>query len=106
MTEDRLAEVDVRWSSGAAACVVMAAEGYPDSPLVGVPIGIPRKLPAHTLLFHAGTDGRPPVSKGGRVLNAVGVGGTVAEAVERAYSLVDAIDFPRALVRRDIGRGM
>ncbi len=106
VTEDRLAEVDVRWSSGAAACVVMAAEGYPDSPLVGVPIGIPRKLPAHTLLFHAGTDGRPPVSKGGRVLNAVGVGGTVAEAVERAYSLVDAIDFPRALVRRDIGRGM
>ncbi len=106
VTEDRLAEVDVRWSSGAAACVVMAAEGYPDSPLVGVPIGIPRRLPVHTLLFHAGTEGKPPVSKGGRVLNAVGVGGTVAEAVKRAYSLVDAIDFPRALVRRDIGQGM
>ncbi len=106
VTEDRLAEVDVRWSSGAAACVVMAAEGYPDSPLVGVPIGIPRRLPVHTLLFHAGTEGKPPVSKGGRVLNAVGVGGNVADAVKRAYSLVDAIDFPRALVRRDIGQGM
>jgi len=106
VAENRLAEVDVRWSTGAAACVVMAAEGYPDSPVVGVPIRVPRDLPEHTLLFHAGTEGRPPVSKGGRVLDAVGLGESVAQAVERAYRLVDAIDFPRALVRRDIGRGM
>ena len=106
VTENRLADVDVRWSSGAAACVVMAAEGYPESPLVGVPLGIPRTLPEHTLLFHAGTEGKPPVSKGGRVLNAVGLGDDVGQAVRRAYGLVDAIDFPRALVRRDIGKGL
>ncbi len=106
VAEDRLGDVTVRWSSGAAACVVLAAEGYPDSPVVGVPLGIPRELPVDTLLFHAGTSGRPPVSRGGRVLNAVGVGDDLASAVERAYRLVDAIDFPRALVRRDIGKGM
>src|SRR5690606_1062061 len=106
VAENRLAEVDVRWSTGAAACVVMAAEGYPDSPVVGVPIRVPRALPEHTLLVRAGTEGRPPVAKGGRVLDAVGLGESVAQAVERAYRLVDAIDFPRALVRRDIGRGM
>ena len=105
VTEDRLAEVDVRWSPGAAACVVMAAPGYPDSPQVGVPLGLPKKLPEGTLLFAAGVQGKPPVSKGGRVLNAVGLGTDVREAVRRAYTLVDAIDFPGALVRRDIGRG-
>ena len=74
--------------------------------MVGVPIGLPRSLPEGTLLFYAGARGRPPVSQGGRVLNAVGVGDTVAQAVRRAYTLVDAIEFEGALVRRDIGRGM
>ena len=72
---------------------------------VGVPLGLPKKLPEGTLLFAAGVQGKPPVSKGGRVLNAVGLGTDVREAVRRAYTLVDAIDFPGALVRRDIGRG-
>src|SRR5690606_21077377 len=104
--EDRLAEVEVRVAPGASACVVMAAPGYPGSPKVGVPVGLPRELPEGTLLFSAGLHGRPPVSKGGRVVNAVGIGATVAEAVRRAYRLVDAVRFEGALVRRDIGAGM
>ncbi|HEX7039521.1 MAG TPA: phosphoribosylamine--glycine ligase [Trueperaceae bacterium] len=106
VAEDRLAEVEVRVAPGASACVVMAAPGYPGSPKVGVPVGLPRELPEGTLLFSAGLHGRPPVSKGGRVVNAVGIGATVAEAVRRAYRLVDAVRFEGALVRRDIGAGM
>src|SRR5690606_295709 len=98
VTEDRLAEVDVRWSPGAAACVVMAAPGYPDSPQVGVPLGLPKKLPEGTLLFAAGVQGKPPVSKVGR-------GTAGGAAVGRAYALVGAGAVPGASGRRDIGRG-
>ncbi len=106
VAEDRLSEVEVRIAPGAAACVVMAAPGYPDSPMTGVPVVLPRTLPEGTLLFSAGLSGKPHVSKGGRVVNAVGLGATVAEAVRRAYQLVDAVGFEGALVRRDIGAGM
>jgi phosphoribosylamine--glycine ligase len=71
-----------------------------------VPVVLPRTLPEGTLLFSAGLSGKPYVSKGGRVVNAVGLGATVAEAVRRAYTLVDAVKFEGALVRRDIGAGL
>jgi phosphoribosylamine--glycine ligase len=106
VAEDRLTEVPVRLRPGAAACVVMAAPGYPESPMMGVPVVLPRTLPEGTLLFSAGLSGKPYVSKGGRVVNAVGLGATVAEAVRRAYTLVDAVKFEGALVRRDIGAGL
>lgn len=106
VAEDRLTEVPVRLRHGAAACVVMAAPGYPESPMMGVPVVLPRTLPEGTLLFSAGLSGKPYVSKGGRVVNAVGLGATVAEAVRRAYTLVDAVKFEGALVRRDIGAGL
>ena len=106
VAEDRLAEVPLRFAPGAAACVVMAAPGYPDSPKVGIPVTLPRALPEGTLLFSAGLQGKPLASRGGRVVNAVGLGATVAEAVRRAYQLVDAVGFEGAVFRRDIGAGM
>jgi phosphoribosylamine--glycine ligase len=56
-------------------------------------------------VFHAGTaraEGRV-VAAGGRVLNATARGATLAEAAERAYALVRAVDFPGGVWRRDIG---
>ena len=43
------------------------------------------------------------VSAGGRVLNATARGVTLAEARDRAYGLVDRVDWPGAAVRWDIG---
>jgi phosphoribosylamine--glycine ligase len=58
-------------------------------------------------VFHAGTaldpDGRL-VSSGGRVLAVTAVGETLDSALERAYGTVDAVSFPGAQFRRDIGR--
>ncbi len=101
----RLARLEFAWISRYAACVVMAAPGYPGEPERGVPITIPENLGADVVVFHAGTgmqDGQL-VSAGGRVLNVVGMGGSMQEALARAYAAVDRIDFPGALVRRDIG---
>ncbi len=58
------------------------------------------------LLFHAGTGLRDGavVTTGGRVLTAVGRGGDMATAIERAYAAEACISFARKQVRTDIGR--
>ncbi len=85
----------------------MAAEGYPGEPRKGTEIrGVEAAaaLPGVTI-FHAGTRtdaaGRL-LANGGRVLNVCAAGRTVAEARERAYAAVDAIDWPEGFCRRDI----
>ena len=90
-----------------AVSVVMAARGYPDTPLRGTPIrglDAAAALPGVTL-FHAGTraEGARILADGGRVLTLVGRGRDVAEARARAYAGVDAIDWPEGFCRRDIG---
>jgi phosphoribosylamine---glycine ligase len=95
-------------SSNCAALVVMAAQGYPDSPVTGSDIRGELRASQVTggLLLHAGTrrdeDGKLR-SAGGRVLNAIGIGGNIELAVARAYQVVDAIDWPLGFCRRDIG---
>lgn len=99
---------DLRWSDEAALTVVLAARGYPAKPEAGSVIrGIDRAQALDdVLVFHAGTkqDAAGSVlASGGRVLNLVGLGKTVAEAQARAYAAVDAIDWPEGFCRRDIG---
>jgi phosphoribosylamine---glycine ligase len=95
-------------SANHAALVVLAAQGYPDNPIVGSEIRGEARA-AHVpsgLLLHAGTkrdDEGKLRSAGGRVLNAIGIGGTIDLAIERAYQVVDAIDWPLGFCRRDIG---
>jgi phosphoribosylamine--glycine ligase len=102
-----LAKFDLRWRPETALTVVMAAQGYPDSPLKGTEI---RGLDAAgkcegVTVFHAGTkpDGARVLANGGRVLNVTAIGKTVAEAQSRAYGAVDRIDWPQGFCRRDIG---
>ena len=58
-----------------------------------------------TVVFHAGTtaDGDRILAAGGRVLGVTAMAPTVAEAQEKAYAAVDAIDWPEGFCRRDIG---
>ena len=56
-------------------------------------------------VVHAGTrrrDDGAVVSAGGRVLSPTAVGGTLAEARDRAYALLDRLDLPGGHARRDI----
>jgi phosphoribosylamine--glycine ligase len=98
-----------RWHEGSTVCVTLCAPGYPEQPRMGMPIdGIERAAAlGGVLVFHAGTalrDGRLVVS-GGRVLNVVGTGATLAEARERAYRGAEAITFEGKTFRRDIAAG-
>ncbi|MEL7253747.1 MAG: phosphoribosylamine--glycine ligase [Pseudomonadota bacterium] len=105
--EGRLSEAQVNWADDHAMTVVMAAPGYPGSYDKGARIGELEGLQEDSfhVMFHAGTalkDGQV-VSAGGRVLNATARGATLREAADRAYRLVDSVDWPGAAVRRDIG---
>ena len=105
--EGRLAEAQVTWADDHAMTVVLAAEGYPGSYEKGTVIGGLDGLTEDSFhqMFHAGTsekDGKV-VASGGRVLNATARGATLADAAERAYALVDGVDWPEGFCRRDIG---
>jgi len=97
--------IELRASGEAAVCVVMAAPGYPDAPRGGARLRVEAAEAAGALVFHAGTALRDGalVSAGGRVLDVVGLGATVAEAREHAYAAVHLVEFPDAHYRRDIG---
>lgn len=105
--EGRLAQTPVTWADDHALTVVMAAQGYPGSYAKGTVIGGLQALPetSFQMTFHAGTADRDGavVATGGRVLACTGRGATLTEAHQRAYALVDAIDWPQGFCRRDIG---
>ena len=102
-----LASLDVRWWDDAALTVVMCGRGYPGTPEKGAVIeGIDTAEALDgVLVFHAGTaeQGGVVTANGGRVLNLVGLGPTVAAARAKAYAAVDAITWDGAFCRRDIG---
>ncbi|AQR61820.1 phosphoribosylamine--glycine ligase [Brevundimonas sp. LM2] len=88
-------------------CVVMAAKGYPDSPIEGSIIrGAEQDFGPHVQVFHAGTRRREDgtlVASGGRVLSVCAEGEDIVEARERAYAAVRRIDWPGGFNRTDIG---
>jgi phosphoribosylamine--glycine ligase len=88
-----------------AVCVVVAAAGYPGAVRTGDVIGNLPRSTDDVMVFHAGTarQGDKLVTSGGRVLGITALGVSVAQARERAYAVVDAIDLPGKQVRRDIG---
>lgn len=96
---------DLRWRQGAAVTVVIAAEGYPGSPIAGDVIGNLPADAADAVVLHAGTSRRGDgavVSAGGRVLSATAVGSDLAEARKKAYGLVDQIELRGSQHRSDI----
>ncbi|WP_133011588.1 phosphoribosylamine--glycine ligase [Marinomonas flavescens] len=102
----QLDSVDADWDPRASLGVVLAAGGYPaDYPKGDVISGLNTVLPAHQKVFQAGTalkDGNV-VTNGGRVLCAVSLGDTVAEAQAGAYDVVKTLSWDKVYFRTDIG---
>ncbi|HSC77893.1 MAG TPA: phosphoribosylamine--glycine ligase [Candidatus Acidoferrales bacterium] len=102
----KLAGTELRWSTEAAACVVLASGGYPGKYETGKPItGIEEAEKLGAAVFHAGTKraGKELVTAGGRVLGVTARGADLRSAVERAYAAVEKIRFEGMHCRRDIG---
>ena len=92
----------------AAACIVLASQGYPGKPVQGEAIeGLEEAARLEGVeVFHAGTaerDGRV-VAAGGRVLDVCALGPRLIDALRRAYAAAAEIRWPAKVLRRDIGR--
>jgi phosphoribosylamine--glycine ligase len=105
--EGRLAGCTVNWAEDHAMTVVLAAQGYPGSYDKGSVIAGLDDCPEDSFhqVFHAGTARTAGqfTASGGRVLAATARGATLREAADRAYALVDRIDWPEGFCRSDIG---
>jgi phosphoribosylamine--glycine ligase len=98
---------DLRWSNHPCVGVVVASGGYPDDAVMktGYPIRGLAEMPKGALIFHAGTrfePGRGLVTDGGRVVTAVGLGETVAQARDTALAGARQVRFEGAFFRSDI----
>ena len=102
-TDGTLAETEVKFSCGAAACVIMASGGYPGSYEKGKEMTIPAELHDHVIVAGAKLDGDKLLTNGGRVLGVVETADTLKEALDKAYAGVKKIEFEGAYYRRDIG---
>jgi len=97
----------LRWKNIYSACVVLAAEGYPGTVVKGT--NITGDLSAQTsssYILHAGTKktGGQWTVNGGRVLNIVGIGSTLREAIKKSYELADTVQWNGRQMRGDIGK--
>ena len=102
----KLDTIEADWDPRASLGVVLAAGGYPaDYPKGDVISGLDTVLPEGQKVFQAGTalkDGKV-VTNGGRVLCAVALGDTVAEAQASAYEVVKTLSWDKVYFRTDIG---
>jgi len=107
INNETLGELDIEWSDDACACVVIASGGYPKSYPKGLEIsGLENGQADGVTVYHAGTaikDGRL-VTAGGRVLGVTALGNDLQQAIDKAYSAVDKIDFENKHFRKDIGQ--
>jgi phosphoribosylamine---glycine ligase len=104
--QQRLAEQPITWKPGAAACVVMAAGGYPGDYAKGDVIsGISQAESTGAMVFQASTQRKPAaiVTDGGRVLGVTALGENFDQAFDNAYAGVNCIEFAGAYYRRDVG---
>jgi phosphoribosylamine--glycine ligase len=102
----RLDTVSAEWEERAALGVVMAAAGYPEKVRTGDAIsGLSEAALWPGKVFHAGTraEGGRVLTNGGRVLCAVGLGPSVAEAQQAAYALTARVHWAGMQYRHDIG---
>jgi phosphoribosylamine--glycine ligase len=95
-----------KWREEAVICVVLAANGYPDTPVTGSVItGAEADFGEDVVVFHAGVKRAPDgalIASGGRVLNVCARAPTLRQARDCAYAAIDRIDFPGGFHRRDI----
>ena len=106
--DEKLADLDIEWSDEAAACIMEASGGYPESYKKGYEIHGLDENGQHpgVYVYHSGTkkENGKFYTNGGRVLGIMATGSDLKEALAKAYAAVDEIGFENMHYRHDIGR--
>jgi len=112
VTDEKLHEIDIKWSSNYAACVILASGGYPESYKTGLtinglnPDGGAAALGSDTVIYHSGTEftfSGTFRTTGGRVLGICATDISLHMALEKAYKTAAIINFDGMHYRKDIG---
>ena len=109
-TEGTLADTEVKFSEGAACCVILASGGYPVSYEKGKLIsGLTNgqlEGESNITVYHSGTALREDgtlVTNGGRVLGVTATAPRLTAAITQAYAAAEKISFEKLHKRTDIG---
>lgn len=105
----KLNEIEINWKKGSSACVIIAADNYPNKPKTGDVIkGLDEaKSDENIFVFHSGTaknESGEFITNGGRVLGITAFGNDLQSALNSAYEAVKKISFDGMQYRRDIGK--
>ena len=103
-TNGTLANTEVKFSNGAACCVIMASGGYPKSYKSGFEITVEDGMSADIYFAGAKDSDGKLVTAGGRVLGVTAVEKDLASAINAAYNNVAKVNFEGAHYRKDIGK--
>ena len=103
VTNETLAETEVKFSNKNACCVIMASKGYPTSYEKGYEITVPDNLLDSTYVAGAVLKDGKLLTSGGRVLGVTAVENTLEAAIKSAYKKVEKINFGNSYYRKDIG---
>jgi phosphoribosylamine--glycine ligase len=100
-----LGDTKLNWKKEAAACIVVAVDGYPEEFMKGQEVAIDPIEDESVVVFHAGV-----IKKGGKLINVAGRvvdvcarAATLSEALTKAYEAAPKVRFEGARYRRDIG---
>ncbi|MBE6787876.1 MAG: phosphoribosylamine--glycine ligase, partial [Ruminococcaceae bacterium] len=103
-TNGTLSETQVKFKNGAAACVVMASNGYPQKYESGFPLEIGEDVANKVYVAGAKIKDGTLVTAGGRVLGVTDTAQNLKEALEKAYKNVESVKFQNSFYRKDIGK--
>lgn len=106
--DEKLADVEIKFSNGAAACVMLASGGYPTKYESGKVIeGLDENgQNPKAVIYHSGTkvENGTYYTAGGRVLGVSATGDHLIKALGRAYEAAETISFEKMHYRKDIGK--
>ena len=105
--EEKLNDVNIKWSSKKSLCIVVCSNGYPDKYKKHIEIKNldTIDLNVNDFIFHAGTErkGDKLYSVGGRVLNFISISDSFAKAKENVIKNLNTLNWSEGFYRRDIG---
>jgi hypothetical protein len=96
-TDGTLSECEVKFSSGAAACVIMASGGYPEKYASGFEINMPREVRDSVYVAGAKLSDGKLLTAGGRVLGVTATAENLKSAIKNAYNKVDKAEQKKIL---------
>ncbi len=103
VTNETLADAEVKFRDGYACCVVMASKGYPVAYEKGFELKIPDAVRDQVYVAGAKLVDGVLRTDGGRVLGCTAVSDTLPKAIRAAYDIVEQVSFENAYYRHDIG---